>query len=177
MLKHILLGLLQNRPRHGYELKLAIEEMTGGTWLVNEGQVYATLGRLEKAGLVSASTVEQALLPNRRVYDLTAGGRLALKRWLAEPADEPVRLQEEWFVKVLVQLLVAPERWDEVVGVQRESGVYRLAELTDIRDDPETPPVTRLVVEGAMLQLRAGLEWLDVCEDYLSSQRRGRSRK
>src|SRR5437870_4462930 len=103
MVKFVLLALLGVRRRHGYELKVAFEELTGGTSPVNEGQVYSTLSRLERDGLVASALLEQELLPNRRIYELTAEGRLALKRWLAEPGDEPVRLKEDWFVKVLVQ--------------------------------------------------------------------------
>jgi DNA-binding PadR family transcriptional regulator len=169
MVKHVLLGLLQGRRRHGYELKAAFDELTGGTWPVNEGQIYATLSRLERDGLVLSALVEQALLPNRRVYELTPSGALALKRWLAEPADEPVRLKEEWFVKVLVQALVAPEQWAGLVSAQREAGLRRLAELQEVRDDPATSPITELVIEGALFQVEAGLRWLELCEERLGS--------
>ena len=167
MLKHVLLGLLQGRGRHGYQLKAAVDQLTGGTWPVNEGQVYATLSRLERDGLVTAAVVEQELLPNRRVYELTAAGALALKRWLAEPTDEPVRLKEDWFVKVLVQALVAPERWGELAAAQREGALRRLAELQEVRDDPATSVITALVIEGALFQVEAGLRWLEVCEERL----------
>jgi DNA-binding PadR family transcriptional regulator len=173
MLKHVLLGLLQRRSRYGYELKAAFDELTGGTWPVNEGQVYATLSRLERDGLVTSVLVEQELLPNRRVYELTPAGALALKRWLAEPADEPVRLKDEWFVKVLVQALVAPEGWGELVGAQREAGLRRLAELQEVRDDPATSLITELVIEGALFQVEAGLRWLEVCDERLGSFTQG----
>jgi DNA-binding PadR family transcriptional regulator len=173
MLKHVLLGLLQGRNRHGYELKAAFDELSGGTWPVNEGQVYATLSRLERDHMVTSAVVEQDLLPNRRVYELTPAGALALKTWLAEPADEPVRLREEWFVKALVQALVAPDGWDELVGAQREAGLRRLAELQEVRDDPATSLITELVIEGALFQVEAGLRWLEVCEERLRSGTQG----
>src|SRR5437868_6938707 len=168
MLKHVLLGLLEGRRRHGYELKAAFDELTADTWPVNEGQVYATLGRLERDGLVASALVEQELLPNRRVYELTPSGQLALKRWLAEPADEPVRLKDEWFLKVLVQALVAPDRIAELIGSQREAGLRRLADLQDVIRDPATGPITELVLEGAILQVEAGLRWLEACEEKMS---------
>lgn len=167
MLKFLLLGLLQRRNHYGYELKVAFEELTGGTWPINEGQVYSTLARLERDGLVRATVVEQDLLPNRRVHELTPEGELALKRWLAEPAEEPVRLKDDWFAKVLVQGLVASDRWPELIGAQREAGLRRLAELAEASEDPTTPLLTRLVLEGAMLQVEAGLRWLDRCEEHL----------
>jgi hypothetical protein len=77
-------------------------------------------------------------------------------------------LQDEWFVKVLVQALVAPDRWAELVGTQRQAGLQRLAELQDARDDSATRPITALVIEGAMLQVEAGLRWLEACEERLA---------
>ena len=59
MLKYLLMALLAERPRHGYELKRAFEELTGGTWLLNIGQIYVTLSRLEDDGLIEAEVVHQ----------------------------------------------------------------------------------------------------------------------
>jgi DNA-binding PadR family transcriptional regulator len=177
MLKHVLLGLLRGRSRHGYELKAAFDELTGGTWVVNEGQVYATLARLERDGLVTSALVEQDLLPNRKVYELTPAGTLALKRWLAEPTDEPVRLRDEWFVKVLVQALVGPDGWSELVGTQRAAALGRLAELQELRDDRATSLMTELVIEGALFQVEAGLRWLELCEERLSALTKGEQKR
>ena len=118
---------------------------------------------------MASAVVEQELLPNRRVYELTPGGRLALKRWLAEPADEPVRLKDEWFVKILVQALVAPDNFGQLIGAQREAGLRRLADLQEIDRDPAAGPITELVVEGAVLQVEAGLRWLEACEERLGN--------
>jgi DNA-binding PadR family transcriptional regulator len=167
VVKFVLLGLLQRHDRYGYELRAAFDELTGGTWPINEGQIYATLARLERDALVRSILVEQELLPNRKVYELTIEGELALKRWLGEPAEEPVRLKEDWFVKVLVQGLVAPDRWPELIGAQREGGLRRLADLEEAHADPATPLLTQLVLEGAMYQVEAGLRWLEACEDRL----------
>src|SRR6185436_4030481 len=75
MLKYLLLALLAKAPQHGYELKQSFEDMLGGTWLLNIGQVYTTLGRLEEDGLIEPTVVRQDLLPDRKVYSLTASQR------------------------------------------------------------------------------------------------------
>ena len=59
MLKYLLMALLAERPRHGYELKRAFEELAGGTWVLNVGQIYVTLSRLEDDGLIAAEVVHQ----------------------------------------------------------------------------------------------------------------------
>ena len=70
MLKYALLGILAERPRHGYDLKVAFEGAFGGTWPLNIGQVYTTLGRLDRDGLVACEVVEQEALPDLRILNL-----------------------------------------------------------------------------------------------------------
>nr|BFE87074.1 hypothetical protein GCM10020093_096750 [Planobispora longispora] len=71
-----LLALLAKEPAHGYELKQALEQIFGSAYpSPNIGQIYVTLGRLEKDGLVRAVDVEQTNRPNKKVYYLTAAGR------------------------------------------------------------------------------------------------------
>ncbi|HJQ88530.1 MAG TPA: PadR family transcriptional regulator [Propionibacteriaceae bacterium] len=84
-MREALLSLLHKEPAHGYELKLAIESMFGELWpAVNIGQVYQTLSRLERQGLVQSATVTQESRPDKRVYELTPAGREALRRWVDE---------------------------------------------------------------------------------------------
>ena len=167
MFRYALLGLLRGRARHGYELKSAFEDLTGGTWPLNEGQVYTTLARLERDGLVSSIVVDQELLPARRVYELTAAGRAALKTWLASPPDGPVSLKDPWFTKVLVQGLAGREEALALLWSQREAGLQTLATLEDAKVAGDTSPRAGLLIEAAILQVEAGLRWLDVCEERL----------
>src|SRR5947208_15504267 len=85
VLKFALLGLLAKESRHGYDLKRAFERLLGGTWPINIGQIYTTLTRLERDGLVTAETVTQTSVPDRKVYSLTPAGHDALAEWLAQP--------------------------------------------------------------------------------------------
>src|SRR5688500_6442057 len=105
MIKLLLLGLLAGRSRHGYELRSLFEELFGGTWPLNPGQVYMTLSKLEDEGLVTSELVEQELLPDRRVYSMTEDGRAELKRWTAEPVDGPIRIRDEMVAKVLTAMV------------------------------------------------------------------------
>jgi DNA-binding PadR family transcriptional regulator len=165
MLRHSLLGLLRKAPAHGYDLKAAFEGLLGGTWPVNAGQVYSTLARLERDGLVECSRVAQELVPDKKVYELTSSGELELKRWLGEPVTGPVRVRDELLVKVLVQVVVDPSAARGLLHAQREVQLRHLGELTASIEDAE--PTTRLVLEGAALHVEADLEWLDRCEERL----------
>lgn len=165
--KYALLGLLRDEPRHGYELKNAFESLLGGAWTLNIGQVYTTLGRLERDNLVRSEIVPQDLVPDRRVYEITPAGRESLDLWLDEPSEAPVRLRDEVFVKVL--LLHAMKGGDTLglIARQRRRHLDALAELTAIRSDGDLDTAAELIVEGAILHIEADLGWLDLCEERL----------
>ncbi len=174
VVKYALLGLLSEEARHGYELKAAFEELLGGSWPLNIGQVYTTLARLERDGFVRSKVVPQELVPDRKVYEITPTGREELAIWLTEPARGPVRLRDELFVKVLIQDFVkGGDPWT-LIRKQRQRHLQTLAELQALLAG-ELPPATQLIVEGAMLHVEADLEWLDLCEERLT-KRRGRKR-
>lgn len=170
--KYGLLGLLASKPRHGYDLKSEFEELLGGSWQLNIGQVYTTLARLERDGFVSSRVEPQELVPDRRVYEITDGGRTELTRWLAEPANGPVRLKDELFVKMLIQSLVKGGNTRALIALQRRQNLETLGELSELLADDDVNPTTRLIVEGAMLHVEADLHWLDLCEERLSKGRR-----
>jgi DNA-binding PadR family transcriptional regulator len=165
MLKYALLGLLAQEPRHGYDLKNAFEEMLGGTWPLNVGQVYTTLARLERDGLVASAIVPQDLLPDRKVYSLTETGREELDRWLAEPSQGSIRLKDEFFIKFLVHQLADSGDATSLLWRQRQVYMQTLTQLTSLRMDASLDPTTRLLIEGAILHVEADLEWLDLCEE------------
>jgi DNA-binding PadR family transcriptional regulator len=167
MLKHTLLGLLVQEPRHGYELKNAFETMLGGTWPLNIGQVYSTLNRLERDGLVESEVVTQELLPDRKVYSITESGREELAHWLAEPADDTIRVKDEFFVKLLVHQLVGSNGALALLWKQRQVNMRTLAQLTSLLSDPALDGATKLLIEGAILHVEADLKWLDLCEERL----------
>ncbi len=169
MLKFALLGLLRQQPRHGYDLKHAFEQLVGGTWTINIGQIYTTLSRLERDGFVRSELVEQDPRPDRKVFSLTPRGEKQLRGWLDTPADEPVRLKDELFLKVLVSSVTGRDI-TELVWAQRQRYLDELANLTALQSETGTDQPTSLLLEGAILHLQADLAWLDRCEDTLARQ-------
>jgi DNA-binding PadR family transcriptional regulator len=166
MLRYLFLALLAARPRHGYELKAAFEEVLGGTWPLNIGQIYTGLGKLEQEGLIESTVVAQELLPDRKVYSLTETGTKELARWLEEDAQPQVRLRDELFMKVLAQSIAGLPSAD-VIWSQREAYFQMLSRLTALRSQPHLHPATALLLDGAILRAEADLRWLDLCEDRL----------
>lgn len=167
MIKLLLLGLLAARPRHGYELRSLFEELFGGTWPLNTGQVYMTLSKLEDEGLVTSEVVEQELLPDRRMYSITEGGRADLKRWTTEPSDGPIRIRDEMVGKVLTAMVSETANPLDLIWAQRRNHLQAIAQLRERKDAPELSLQTKLVLEGAILRAESDLRWLDLVEERI----------
>lgn len=171
MIKHALLGLLNDGERHGWDLRAHFELLLADTWPLNDGQVYTTLGRLERDGYVTSHTVEQRDKPDRRMYRITRSGRSELRRWLAEEPGSAPLLKDELFLKVLVQAITGTGDSDVLLHHQRQHLVNALAGLTRRRTEPDVPPATALLLDGAILRVEADLHWLDEVEQRLASLR------
>ena len=133
MIKFLLLGLLAGRTRHGYELKAAFEELFGGTWPLNPGQVYMTLSKMEDERLVTSELVEQELLPDRRMYAITEEGRTELKRWTSEATNGPIRIRDEMVTKVLTALNTDAEQAIDLVWAQRRNHLQASAQRKRVK--------------------------------------------
>jgi DNA-binding PadR family transcriptional regulator len=166
MLKFVLLGLLGDRPRHGYDLKSVFEQLLGGTWPLNIAQIYAALTGLEREGLVECEIVPQEQVPDRKVYSLTEKGAKELDEWIDRPVVGPVRLRDEFVLKILVRTLVGGGDATALIWQQRRVAMRQMAELTRLRSQPDLHRATALLVEAAVLRLEADLKWLDVCEEH-----------
>jgi DNA-binding PadR family transcriptional regulator len=162
-----LLALLAKVPAHGYELKILLEQMFGDAYpSPNIGQIYVTLQRLERDGLVASQDVVQQARPNKRVYEVTDAGREALANWIDQPSDGP-RIRDDFFMKLaLGPLAGAPNRL-ALINRQRRDYLNQMRGLSAIAGATE-PGVARLLVEGAMLHLQADLDWLERCQEELA---------
>ena len=170
-MRHLLLGLLAKEPAHGYELKRLLDERLGQlSPPVNIGQIYTTLRRLERDGLVSSAEVSQPDRPDKRVFELTAQGRDHLGQWLAETTVD-VRVREPVFLKLVVAMSGGGPDPLALVDRHRRALLRRLREV-QILEDPDARPVERMAVEGAVLHLQADLRWLEVCEQLLTRNQR-----
>jgi DNA-binding PadR family transcriptional regulator len=164
-MKYPFLALLADGPAHGYELKLALDQRFGSLLPpLNAGQVYTTLSRLERDGLVRGSDVTQESRPNKKVYELTAAGRDALQEWIATPAAA-TRLKDEFFMKLVLAGLSGVADPKALIDRQRREYLQTLRDLAAA--DVNGNAVRALLVEGAALHLEADLKWLELCEQRL----------
>jgi DNA-binding PadR family transcriptional regulator len=176
--KYAILGLLADGPLHGYELKAAYEGELIPESQLNFGQVYTTLDRLDRDGLVAHDLVRQPVRPDKKVYELTRDGRKELREWLATPSRPELDLRNETFLKLMLARRLKGFDPLEVLSVERRGCIERLHEIEATRaraDTQETPLQTVLVLELAAIKLGSFIKWLDRCEELLK-QEAGRRR-
>ena len=168
-LKFGILGLMAEEPLHGYEVKARFEAMLGHTWEVNIGQVYGTLQRLERDNLVEA--VGERGDRGRQSYQLTAPGRQALDRWLAEPEAEPQQLHDELSIKLMLIRRLANGNLEGLLMRQRRVYLQRLRDLAELerRMRDEQRPDLALLIKGAIIHTEADIKWLDAYLEELAN--------
>ena len=168
-MRYPLLALLSRAPAHGYELKQEFEDHFGAARAaVNIGQVYSTLQRLERDGLVASKQVDQAARPAKRVYTISEQGRRVLDKWLAEAARGPV-LRDEFFMKLMLARATGAAEPLELIERQRSAYLQALRDLQEGARAEQGNLSTQLLIEGASLHLEVDLKWLDVCEERLAA--------
>lgn len=169
-MRFVFLALLASGPAHGYELKRRYDGLFGSVWEpINIGQIYVTLGRLERDGLVAYTTVRQAKGADRKDYELTELGRKALAGWLSEPAEAP--LPKSDLLLKLVGASLAGTDIRGLIGEHRQRCLQALRDLDGAASEATAGSVADLLVQGTALHLQAELRWLDHCDDVLGGHR------
>jgi DNA-binding PadR family transcriptional regulator len=171
-MRELFLALLSGEHAHGYELKRALEQEFGSLLpALNAGQIYTTLARLERDGLV----VGEAVLGDsrgKRLYRLTDAGRMMLAEWLDTPASGR-GLKDEFFMKLIVASSAGLARPEKLIESQRREYLQSLRDLNGVLEANGKGPAAELLVEGAILHLKADLEWLELIERRLASREEG----
>ncbi len=160
-LKYGVMGLLAEESLHGYEVKNRFEAMLGGTWEVNIGQIYTTLQRLERDGLVRPVGARGDR--GKLLYELSSDGRKALDEWLAQPDSGPQQLHEDIYVKLLLATRLANGDLAQLLGRQKRAYLQRLRDLNRLEERARRDGRTDLarLVRGALLHTEADLKWVD----------------
>jgi DNA-binding PadR family transcriptional regulator len=158
---HVLLGFLAGGPRHGYDLKREHDDRMPRVKPLAFGQVYATLGRLERDGLVRQAAQERDAGPERTTYTLTDAGREALDTWLSTVEPPAPYVASTLFSKVVVSLLAAgADRARDYLVAQRAAHIARLRELTTAKAAPAASVGDVVAADFAIAHLDADLRWL-----------------
>lgn len=166
--KHGLLALLERGSRYGYQLRAEFEHATGGTWPLNIGQVYTTLARLERDGLVRPLPESDG---GQRPYEITASGQLELSLWFATPISQSDRPRDELAIKLALALTTPGVDVRDVVQTQRSATMRMLQEYTRLKSDEDSDLAWRLVLDAMIFRAEAEVRWLDHCESSLARYR------
>jgi DNA-binding PadR family transcriptional regulator len=172
----VVLALLAKEPSHGYQLRARLRQALGPVGeAMNAGQIYVTLGRLEKAGLVVGQR-EPGLpdRPDRKVYELTAAGQQRVTDWLAE-VSWPRPDLAEFHLKLAAAAGAGLADPVTMIGAQRREllGRVRAAQRAAVAEPGGAG--AGLLLHGVVLRLQADLRWLEACERYWADWQGGSS--
>ncbi len=175
MQQEAVLAMLAKEPSHGYQLRARLRHALGPLGeAMNDGQVYVTLTRLEKAGLVTAE--QSAGLPerpDRKMYALTAAGQQRVAEWLTE-VSWPKPDLAEFHLKLIAAAAAGLADPLAIVDAQRRELLRRLRDAQRAALDEPAGSPAGLLLEGIVLRLQADLRWLETCERTWTG-RRGQS--
>ena len=171
-----LLALLGREPMYGYQLRTEFERTTGLTWPLNIGQVYTTLSRLQRDGLVEEA--DGADEPGKVVYRLTDAGRAELTAWFATPVAPAEHPRDELAIKIALALHTPGVDIAAVLQTQRTATLKKLRELTRLKAEADDTggdtgdDAFLLVLDLMIFRTESESRWLDHSEARLARTRR-----
>jgi DNA-binding PadR family transcriptional regulator len=159
---HALLALLSEAPKYGMRLQSEFESRTGEVWPLNVGQVYTTLQRLERDGLVETDAEGER---SQKRYRITATGAQELADWLRTPPDLVPPPRDELVIKVLVALEVPEIDIHAILQVHRRHAIEVMQRYTQVKADAAEDDVAlALVADAELFRLEAIVRWLDAAD-------------
>ncbi|GAA2474892.1 PadR family transcriptional regulator [Streptomyces gobitricini] len=174
-IRHGLLALLERGPRYGSQLRTEFESRTGSTWPLNVGQVYTTLSRLERDGLIGQDGEDEA---GHALYAITEAGREELKVWFERPVDRTSPARDELAIKLAMAVGAPGVDIRNVIQAQRRHTVKAMQDYTRLKAQALTAVESGaererddvawlLVLEQLIFATEAEARWLDHCEARL----------
>ncbi|MFF2488854.1 PadR family transcriptional regulator [Microbacterium sp. NPDC058062] len=165
-----LLAILDQGPCYGYQLRAEFDRRTGSTWPLNVGQIYNTLDRLERDGLVEKGDVDE----HGHVYwEITDAGAAEVRDWLASPVQRAQGTRDELAIKLAVAATLPGVDVADIIQTQRRSSLAQLQELNRAKyagANPDGPEelAWSLVVDSMIFSAEAEVRWLDHSEQRLA---------
>lgn len=165
-----LLAILDQGPCYGYQLRAEFDRRTGSTWPLNVGQIYNTLDRLERDGLVEKGDVDE----HGHVYwEITDAGSAEVRDWLASPVQRAQGTRDELAIKLAVAATLPGVDVADIIQTQRRASLVQLQELNRAKyagAGPDGPQelAWSLVVDSMIFSAEAEVRWLDHSEQRLA---------
>jgi DNA-binding PadR family transcriptional regulator len=163
--RHALLALLSEGPKYGLQLRHEFEARTGEVWPLNVGQVYTTLQRLERDGLVASDGEVDG---PQKGYSITHDGERELTEWLQTPPAVAQPPRDELLIKILVAAQVPGIDVHEVVQIHRRHLIELMQRYTAVKADAREDDIAlALVVDAELFRIEAAVRWLDAADSRL----------
>jgi DNA-binding PadR family transcriptional regulator len=165
-IKHALLALLSEGPKYGLQLREEFEARTGDVWPLNIGQVYTTLQRLERDGLIESD--DDAEPGPQKGFRITEDGAGELSGWLRTPPDLAAPPRDELVIKVLVAVRLPGVDVHEIIQAHRRYIVELMQQWTRLKEEEADVDLgLALVVDAELYRLDAVVQWLDTADGRL----------
>jgi DNA-binding PadR family transcriptional regulator len=160
--RHAMLALLSEGPKYGLQLREEFEARTGEVWPLNVGQVYTTLQRLERDGLVASEGDDEG---PQKSYKIMPGGADELSAWLRTPPDLSSPPRDELVMKVLIALHVRNASVPEIIQAHRRYLVQLMQRWTHIKEEGDPADLNlALAVDAELFRLDSVVRWLDAAD-------------
>lgn len=158
--KYAILALLYEKPRHGYEVKIGFDNLVHKKWSLNPGQVYTTLDRLVRDGLVESPGQDEN---DRKIYSITLLGIEETHKWLKQPVELSI-LKDEFHFKWLCARKINFQEEKDMIQKQKELIIKEILQLTHLKKQlkSDNQNSMELLVDGALLHLDADLKWTEL---------------
>jgi DNA-binding PadR family transcriptional regulator len=171
--QEVVLAMLAKEPSQGSQLRARLDQALGPVGeAMNDGQIYVTLGRLERAGLITRR-VAGGSSTDRKVYELTPAGQERVTEWLSE-VSWPKPGLAEFHLKLVAAAQAALADPVGIVDLQRRELLRRLRDVQRAAMDEPDQSGAGLLLEGVVLRLQADLRWLEACEAAWTGRSRTR---
>ena len=158
--KHGLLALLESGPRYGYQMRAEFEERTGSTWPLNVGQVYTTLDRLERDGLIRSAGSDGE---GHEMYEISDEGRAEVATWFSTPVARTQPPRDELAIKLALAVTTPGVDVGSLIQRQRAATIGALQDYTRLKRG-EVDLAWGLVLDSLIFAAEAEIRWLDHCE-------------
>lgn len=162
------LAILDERPSYGLQLKNEFEARTGSVWPLNVGQIYTTLDRLERDGLVRLVGEGGGESGKQNIYEITDEGRASLRSWFSIDTRVGPPARDGLVLKLVMAASHPGVDASAVIQSERKGAVQLLQEYTRIKsDDAGAELGWTFLLDSLIFQTESRVRWLDACEARL----------
>lgn len=166
--KYAILGLLNQRPMHGYEIKKEFEQSVSFIWSINIGQLYTLLKKMEEEKSIIKEIVTQENRPDKLVYEITDKGKSELNDWLSTPVSRR-QTKDEFFLKMMFLAQTDKEEAKQFIKEQTASLEEQFNSLNQVKNNhgDKTDKFMSLLLEASIMHFQVDIEWLKLYKERM----------